>query len=393
MGRELYQHEPVFRDTLDQCARLLRAHLGIDLIEALYPADGDKEAATEKLNQTWLTQPALFAIEYALAQWWMSLGVEPAAMVGHSIGEYVAACLAGVFSLEDALALVAERGRLIYGLAPGSMLAVPLAPDKLDLGDSISLAAINTPGMCVVSGPTEAIADFERRMAAQSIACRHLHTSHAFHSAMMEPILGTFEERVRKIGLRVPQRPYLSNVTGTWIRAEEATDPAYWARHIRQTVRFSDCLAELLRTPDQILVEAGPGNVLTSLARSQGESPAKAYQSLPHPRENVSDLRCALQTVGQLWVAGTEIDWKKLRAEGSAARVSLPTYPFEHQRFWIEPDRVRTVAIAETEPAPAQHEAGLRTVPACMEACALDRRGPGSEWSVHYLSRCLRAGR
>ena len=134
MGRELYQHEPVFRDTLDLCARLLRAHLGIDLIEALYPADGDKEAATEKLNQTWLTQPALFAIEYALAQWWMSLGIEPAAMVGHSIGEYVAACLAGVFSLEDALALVAERGRLIYGLAPGSMLAVPLCAGQAGSG-------------------------------------------------------------------------------------------------------------------------------------------------------------------------------------------------------------------------------------------------------------------
>ena len=381
MGCELYQHEPVFRNTLDLCARLLRAHLGIDLIEALYPADGDKEAATENLNQTWLTQPALFSIEYALAQWWMSLGVEPAAMVGHSIGEYVAACLASVFSLEDALALVAERGRLIYGLPPGSMLAVPLAPDKLDLGDSISLAAINTPGMCVVSGPTEAIADFERKMAAQSIECRPLHTSHAFHSAMMEPMLSTFEERARKIGLRVPQRPYLSNVTGTWIRAEEATDPAYWARHIRQTVRFADCLAELLRTPEQILVEAGPGSVLTSLARSQGESSAKAYQSLPHPRENVSDLRCALQTVGQLWVAGAEIDWNKLRAEGSAARVSLPTYPFEHQRFWVEPDRVRTVAV-ETEPAAAKHEeSGLRTYrrvwkPAPLTSAALGASGP-----------------
>jgi len=362
MGHELYHNEPVFRETMDRCARQLKPHIGIDLIEAIYPAEQDRDSATEKLNQTWLTQPALFAIEYALAQWWMSLGVEPAAMVGHSIGEYVAACLAGVFTLEDALALVAERGRLIYELPAGSMLAVPLAPDKVELGSQLSVAAINTPGMCVVSGPAEAIAEFEQKMAAQSIACRHLHTSHAFHSAMMEPMLGAFEERVRKVALRAPQRPYLSNVTGTWIKPEEATDPAYWARHIRQTVRFADCLAELARTPDQLLVEAGPGNVLTSLARSQGETPARAYQSLPHPRETISDMRCALQTVGQLWVAGAEIDWKKLHAEGSVARVSLPAYPWEHQRFWVEPDRVRPAALADPEPAPTKREEiGLRT--------------------------------
>lgn len=382
MGRELYKHEPVFRNTLDQCARQLKPHIGIDLIEALYPADQDKDTATERLNQTWLTQPALFAIEYALARWWMSLGIEPAAMVGHSIGEYVAACLAGVFSLEDALALVAERGRLIYALPAGLMLAVPLSPDKLDLDGPLSLAAVNNPSLCVVSGQAEAVAEFERAMTARSIACRHLHTSHAFHSAMMEPVLSTFEECVRKITLRAPQRPYLSNVTGTWIKPEEATDPAYWARHIRQTVRFSDCLVELLRTPDQVFVEAGPGNVLTSLARSQGESSVRAYQSLPHPRENVSDFRCALQTLGQLWVAGREIDWKKLHAEGSAARISLPTYPFEHQRFWVEPDRVRPVAAVDADVAPAKHEEpGLRTYrriwkPAPLTDSSAAERGP-----------------
>ncbi len=358
MGRELYQQEPVFRETLDRCAWLLKRPLGINLIDAIYPSDGDKDAAAEKLNQTWLTQPALFALEYSLAKWWMSLGIEPVAMAGHSIGEYVAACLAGVFSLEDALAIVAERGRLIYGLPAGSMLAVPLAADKLELDAALSIAAINNPELCVVSGPTEAIAAFEQKMASRSIACRMLHTSHAFHSSMMDSILGAFEERLRGVTLRAPQRPYLSNVTGTWIKPEEATDPAYWARHIRQAVRFSDCLAVLLQTPDQMLLEAGPGNVLTSLARAQGGASAKAYQSLPHPRENVSDLRCALQTLGQLWVAGAEIDWTKLRAEGSAARVSLPTYPFEHQRFWIEPDRTRP--LAEVAAASAQSDSGLR---------------------------------
>jgi acyl transferase domain-containing protein len=382
MGRELYQHEAVFRDTINLCARHLKPILAIDLIEAIYSKDEGKDAATDRLNQTWLTQPALFAIEYALAQWWMSLGVEPAVMVGHSIGEYVAACIAGVFSLEDALEVVAERGRLIYGLPAGEMLAVPQASDTLELGSDLSLAAINAPGMCVVSGPAEAIAAFEKKKAAQSIVCRRLHTSHAFHSAMMEPILGAFEDRLSRIHLRAPQRPYLSNVTGTWIKPEEAMAPAYWARHIRQTVRFSDCVAEIAQMPDQILVEVGPGNVLTSLVRAQGDSPARAYQSLPHPRESISDLSCALQTLGQLWIAGVEIAWKKLRPDGSAARISLPAYPFEHQRFWVEPDRVRTEA--GTKPAidqPNPQERRLRTYrrvwrPAPLPPAAIDARGP-----------------
>ncbi len=340
MGRELYNNEPVFRDTLDRCASLLKPHIGIDLVEALYPADQEKDTATERLNETWLTQPALFSIEYSLAQWWMSLGIEPAAMVGHSIGEYVAACLAGVFSLEDALRVVALRGRLIYNLPTGAMLAVPLPADKLKLPPSLSLAAINNPELSVVSGPIADIAALEASLSGQSIPCRRLHTSHAFHSAMMDPVLATFEDQFRGIELHAPTRPCLSNVSGTWIKPEEATDPAYWARHIRQTVRFSDCLAKLLHSPEQILLEAGPGNTLTSLARSQGGRTVKAFQSLPHPRENVSALRCALQALGQLWVAGSEIDWAKLHATNSVRRLSLPTYPFEHQRFWVEPDRV-----------------------------------------------------
>jgi acyl transferase domain-containing protein/thioesterase domain-containing protein/acyl carrier protein len=350
MGRELYEHEPVFRDTLDLCSRHLREPLGIDLIAGLYPPDSEKEAASERMNQTWLTQPALFAIEYALAQWWISLGVEPAAMAGHSIGEYVAACLAGVFSLEDALAIVAARGRLIYDLPAGSMLAVPLSAADIHINGKISLAAVNNPAMCVVSGPTPAIAAYEESLAKQSIVCRRLITSHAFHSAMMDPILGAFEERLRSVSLNSPRIPYLSNVTGTWIKPEEATDPAYWARHIRSTVRFSDNLAELLRSPERVLIEAGPGNVLTTLARQQGGPSAKAFQSLPHPRESVPPLRCALETLGQLWTIGVNVDWEKLHVPGSAQRISLPTYPFERQKFWIEPDEI---APEKAQPAPA----------------------------------------
>ncbi len=354
MGRELYSYEPVFRDAVDLCAQHLRGLLGLDLRTALYPPEQERDTASEKLNQTWLTQPALFTIEYALARWWMSLGVEPAAMVGHSIGEYVAACLAGVFSLEDALTIVAYRGRLIYDLPPGSMLAVPLPATELYLNGVISLAAVNNPDMCVVSGPTPAIAVLEETLAAQSVACRRLHTSHAFHSAMMDPILEPFAARLSQIAMHSPRIPYLSNVSGTWINADEATDPTYWARHIRQTVHFSECVAELLHQPNQILIESGPGNALTSLARQQVGNTVKVFQSLPHPREKASDLRCALQTLGQLWVSGVDIDWAKLHTPGSVQRVSLPTYPFEHQKFWIEPDKIQSAYAPAAAPASQQ---------------------------------------
>ena len=352
MGRVLYRHERVFSETLDLCAQKLKSTLGVDLIQSLYPPEADKEAAAERLNQTWLTQPALFSIEYSLARWWMSLGVHPAAMVGHSIGEYVAACVAGVFSLDDALAIVAARGRLIYDLPSGTMLAVPLAASEVSLNGTLSLAAVNSPEICIVSGPTGEIAALEESLAKQSLSCRRLFTSHAFHSAMMDPILGDFEERLRSVAFHPPRIPYLSNVSGTWIKPEEATDPGYWARHIRHTVRFADCLSELFRKPERILIEAGPGNALSSLARQQGGTTTRAYPSLPHPREAVSDYGFALATLGRLWVGGVSIDWAKLHARGSVQRVSLPTYPFEREKFWIEPDKPQPLAPSLPESTP-----------------------------------------
>ncbi|MBS1806281.1 MAG: SDR family NAD(P)-dependent oxidoreductase [Acidobacteria bacterium] len=340
MGRELYIHEPLFRETLDHCARELERHIGINLTTVMYPPDDEKEVASARLNETWLTQPALFAIEYSLARWWMSLGVQPAAMLGHSIGEYVTACLAGVFSLEDALGVVAFRGRLIFGLHAGSMLAVPLPAAKVPLTGSVSLAAVNSPDLCVISGTTEEVAAIEEQLAKESVACKRLFTSHAFHSSMMEPILGEFDEKLRSVTLNAPRIPYLSNVTGTWIRAEEATSPTYWTQHIRQTVLFSDGVSELLGNPNQVLLEVGPGSTLTSLARQQGAS-TRALQSTPHPREDDSDLRCALGSLGRLWTLGIEVKWNGLRLPHSAQRIPLPTYPFEHQKFWIEPDRIQ----------------------------------------------------
>jgi acyl transferase domain-containing protein/thioesterase domain-containing protein len=359
MGRELYEQEPVFHEALDLCAQYLDELLGINLIQALFPSDSEKDACTERLNQTWLTQPALFAIEYAMAQWWISFGVKPVAMAGHSIGEYVAACLAEVFSLKDALSIVATRGRLLYDLPAGSMLAVPLAPAEIRINGTLSLAAINNPSMCVVSGPSAEIAAYEESLSKQSIACRRLFTSHAFHSAMMDPVLNTFEERLLNIELQVPRIPYLSNVTGTWIKAGEATDPAYWARHIRSTVRFSDNLAELFRSPERVLIETGPGNVLTTLARQQGGVSARAFSSLPHPQETVPALRHALETLGRLWTLGVDVDWSILHAPGSVQRASLPTYPFEHQKFWIDPDRAKPALKAESENVPSVEESEL----------------------------------
>jgi acyl transferase domain-containing protein/thioesterase domain-containing protein len=349
MGRDLYENEPVFRETLDLCAQQLMEPLELDLRQALYVSEEEKDTAAERLNQTWLTQPVLFSIEYALARWWMSLGIQPEAMVGHSIGEYVAACLAGVISLEDALAIAAFRGQLMYSLPSGSMLAVPLAESDLQLSGTLCLAAVNNPDICVVSGPTPEIDALQETLAKRSVSCRRLFTSHAFHSEMMDPILGTFEARLRSIEFRAPRIPFLSNVSGIWIKPEEATDPAYWARHLRHTVRFSDCLTELFRKPDRILIEAGPGNALTSLARQQHGAKAKAFQSLPHPRESSTGLRCALHALGQVWASGVGVDWTKLNPSDSVHRVPLPTYPFEHKKCWIEPDKVQFAAA----PSPA----------------------------------------
>jgi amino acid adenylation domain-containing protein len=344
MGRGLYESERTFRDEVDRCCDLLGPHLGFDLRELLFPAAEDEETmaeAAERLRQTALSQPALFVIEYALATLWMQWGVRPQAMIGHSIGEYVAACLAGVFSLRDALALVAARGRMMQRLPGGSMLAVPLPEAEVLplLGAELSLAAINRPSLTVVAGPTPAVEALRAGLAARGIDGRLLHTSHAFHSAMMEPILAPFADRVRKVKLSPPRLPYLSNVTGTWIRPEEATDPLYWADHIRRAVRFADGAAELLREPNRVFLEVGPGNVLTTLVRQHpARTPGQAVlPSLRHPREKEDDGAFLLNALARLWLAGVEVDWSGFHTHERRRRVPLPTYPFQRQRYWVEP--------------------------------------------------------
>ncbi len=341
MARDLYVHEPVFREQVDACSEALKPHLGLDLRDVLYPAAGREEWAAGQLAQTALTQPALFTIEYALAKLWRHWGIAPQAMIGHSSGEYVAACLADVFLLEDALALVAARGRLMQQMPPGSMLAVSLSEEAVQpyLDADLAVAALNSPGNCVISGPHAAVDALQARLDADEIACRRLHTSHAFHSAMMEPVIAPFRAQVQRVRRRPPAIPYISNLTGTWVTPEQATDPDYWCLHLRSAVRFSDGARALLQNSEAILLEVGPGNTLETLARAHlnRETPAVVVASLRHPRVQQHDVATVLNALGRLWLAGVEPDWEAFYAGEERRRVPLPAYPFERQRCWVEP--------------------------------------------------------
>jgi acyl transferase domain-containing protein len=336
MGRELYETESVFRKNVDECCKILKPHLGVDLRTILYPQKEQAEAA-QQLQQTHITQPALFVIEYALAQLWMTWGISPVAMIGHSIGEYVAATLAGVFSLKDALALVAARGKLMQQLPSGGMLSVPLSEEKIQpwLNEKLSLAAINAPSLCVVSGAEEAIANLQSRLTEQGVESRRLHTSHAFHSPMMDSILEPFTKLVANVQLNSPQIPFISNLTGTWITVEAATDADYWANHLRKTVRFAAGITELLQHSEQIVLEVGPGRTLSTFAKQQTQD-LMALSSIRHPKDKQSDVAFVLNTLGHLWLLGVQIDWSSFYAQEQRHRIPLPTYPFERQKYWIE---------------------------------------------------------
>jgi len=358
MGRALYAQAPLFRSLVDQCAEKLRPRLGLDLRHCLFPSASDERVAAESLAQTALTQPALFVVEYAMAQLWMSWGLQPTAMLGHSVGEYVAACLAGVFSLEDALDLIAERGRLMQALPTGAMTAVAMAESALPpevLAQGCSLAAVNAEGLCVLAGPVACIAAAEQLLQARGVGVRRLQVSHAFHSAMVEPALPAFEAALARVTLHPPRLPFISNLSGRFITAEEATSPAYWVRHLRGTVRFADGLDSLLATPGRLLLEVGPGEVLTSLARRHaraGEA-AALLASQPHPREQAQAEAHLAGTLARLWQAGAPLDWAACRlAEARPCRVPLPGYPFERQRHWVEAGPVASLAPVTAGPRP-----------------------------------------
>ncbi|WNG36170.1 SDR family oxidoreductase [Archangium violaceum] len=339
MARELYASEPVFRAHLDSCATLLKPHLGVDLRQLLYPEPSYAEKAALALTRTSVAQPAIFSIEYALAQLWISWGVKPKAMLGHSIGEYVAACIADVFELRDALVLVATRGQMMQELPTGSMLSVMLPEEELrpHLGTELSVAAVNAPNFTVVAGPTPAIEALQEKLKERGVNVQPLHTSHAFHSAMMDPLVAPFTERVRLVKLNPPKIPFISNVTGTWIEPSQATNPAYWASHLRQAVRFADGMKTLAQKPQQVLLEVGPGNTLATLTRQQpGQAERIVLSSTRHPREQASDEIVLLGTLGRLWLNGVSPDWSGFYARERRRRIPLPTYPFERQRYWVD---------------------------------------------------------
>ncbi len=351
MGAALYREEPTYREALDRCCALFVPEIGRDLRELLHAAGDARPAADSTLLATELAQPALFAVEWALAALWGAWGVRPEAMLGHSLGEYVAACLAGVFTLEDAVRLVAARGRLMGALPSGAMLGVPLAEaevrDLLAEQPELALAVVNGPASCVVSGPEQAIGACESLLRARGVEARRLHTSHAFHSAMMDPALPAFRAVVETVRLRPPELPYLSNLTGTWITATEATDPAYWVRHLRGTVRFADGLAALLAGGERLLLEVGPGRTLTTLAT---QHPARgrsvAIPSLRRPRDPRPEGAALLAAAGRLWLLGATLDWRGFQGDEKRRRVPLPTYPFERRRYRVERAPARRSAAA-----------------------------------------------
>lgn len=343
MGRDLYETEPAYRGALGTCAGLLTPHLGLDIRDLLFA--GDDAQAQARLRETRYSQPALFAVEYALAATLAAAGVTPARMIGHSVGEYVAACLADVFTLPDALAVIAARGRLMQAMTPGAMLAVdcPAYVVHSMLPDGVEVAAVNGPRSTVVAGTAEDVAAAREALEAQQIACTQLVTSHAFHSRLMEPCLAEFAAVVAGLDRSKPVVPFVSNVTGTWITDDDATDPQYWARHLRSTVMFADGISTLTGGEDVLLVEVGPGDTLSRLARQvTGGRAVPIVTTMRHPLRSAPDDQVLAEALGALWCQGADVDWATWT--GKRRRVSLPGYPFERQPFLAQPDPVTRAA-------------------------------------------------
>ncbi|HYH79781.1 MAG TPA: beta-ketoacyl synthase N-terminal-like domain-containing protein [Longimicrobium sp.] len=382
MARGLYEAEPAFRAEVDRCAEILRPLLGADLRETLFPGDApsdepaaggfdlrammrkpESDPAAERLNRTELAQPAVFVIDYALAKLWMSWGIVPEAVIGHSLGEYAAAAIAGVLSLEDALTLVAERAKLIQPLPGGAMLAVSLDPAAVrpHLAADVAIATVNAPGLSVVAGPDEAVAALEARLSAAGVVARRLPTTHAFHTPMLRPAAERLTELASAARLRPPSIPMVSNVTGTWITDAEATDPGYWSRHMLGTVRFAEGVGELLKEPGRVLLEVGPGQTLGTFVRQRPgegeEAPAAVIHSLRYAYDRRPDQAVLLEALGRLWLAGVAPDWTAFRGGERRRRVHLPTYPWEKQRYWVDPP-------AWTEDGSSVADRGRRADPA-----------------------------
>ncbi|HET6935576.1 MAG TPA: type I polyketide synthase, partial [Candidatus Angelobacter sp.] len=384
MGWDLYRNQPGFRQTIDRGAELLLPHLQVDIREILFPAKTGKtensrasrsgldmrsmlrrgqadDATGQPLNQTYAAQPAIFLIEYALAKLWMEWGIRPQAMVGYSLGEYVAACLSGVLSFEDALVLVARRALMIQELPPGAMLAVPLPEADIRpllKRHGVCLAAINGPSLCIISGTSAGVQGVADELSQRQIITRRLQTSHAFHSTMMQPLAERLTRMAEQVNHGVPQIPFISNATGTWFSRDEAFDPAYWARHMVSPVLFDTAIHELLKEKERIFLEVGPGQGLTSFLKQHplcaDEAAQLALASLPGAFDRRPELEYLLEAAGKLWLLGQSIDWQGFYKHELRHRVPLPTYPFERQRYWIDPPEAAIGPL----PSPPQLDSG-----------------------------------
>jgi len=338
MAAGIYRNETVFRESLDTCAEILTGEGAEDPRNILFPENDDPEGNAARINRTLNTQPLLFCVEYAMARLWMAWGIRPAVMVGHSVGEYVAACLAGVFSLEDALALIHERAALIDSMPEGGMCVVSRGEAEVSpvLPDGLSIAAVNGPALCVVSGDSEAVSAFRKELERSGVATSLLHTSHAYHSPMMAPARERFLSVVSGKTLHPPTMPVMSNVSGTLLTDAQATDPAYWADHITSAVQFSASVSELMEETERIFLEVGPGTTLCRLVKSHDHT-LHTVSSVPHLDDETPSDAYIVGAMGSLWALGVEIEWKHFGMDRPFTRIPLPTYPFEKKRFWVEP--------------------------------------------------------
>ena len=352
MARDLYETEPVFREWMDRGLDHLQPKLDYDLRALWLPGPADHDSAAEALKRPSVQLPLIMITEYALAQLWKSWGVEPAALVGHSMGENTAACLAGVMSFEDCIGLVHLRGQLFDTIEPGGMLSVPMGEDDLRaiLDPALDMASVNAPDLCVVSGPQAALDALEAELRDRDVEPQRVQIDIAAHSRMLEPILERFGAYLRSIRLSAPELPIISNRTGQPLAAAEATDPDYWVRHLRSTVMFADCARTLMARPGRVFLEVGPGRALTSLVQANGVPANQVLSSLRHPEHDVADDVWFVTTLGRLWALGVPVDWAPIWGEARRNRVPLPTYPFQRQSYFIEPGTAAATPAEDTWP-------------------------------------------
>ncbi|WP_046731288.1 hybrid non-ribosomal peptide synthetase/type I polyketide synthase [Streptomyces humi] len=344
MARDLYEHQPEFRRHLDEACEAALGRLGLELRALIHPDTGDADSVAEaerRVNSITVAQPAVFVIEYALARLWRHWGIEPSAVVGHSLGAYAAACAAGVFSLEDGVGLVGMRGRLLQTVQPGAMLAVRRPEEEILplLPDTVTVAAVNGPGQVTVSGREADIDAFAQVLTDRRMDFRKLRISGAGHSPLVESILEEFHATVAGIRLAEPTVPFVSDMTGTWVEPGQLTDPSYWTAHMRRAVRFGDAVSTLLEEPDRILLEVGPGMTLSTLSRQHPELTEHqlVVQSQPHPTDPSSSLAVALEALGRLWLTGAPVDWDRVRQGRPGRRVKLPGHPLYRRHYLVEP--------------------------------------------------------